>query len=438
MLGVLFFLAAPSIKNILFTKTLTQGVIGTHTEEDLPLVVTNLLSSGLVIVDENGEAKPNLANGWQANKEAKEYVFKLKDNLFWSDGTLSNAQDIALSIPDAEITTPDDKTINFKLTDSFSPLPTLLSKPILKKGTHIGIGPYSIEKIDKSQIFIKRIILRTSNKDLPKLIIRFYPNEKIAKNALRIGEVQSLLNVSDANDLVDENPFAIWSKTNYQRLVAIFYNTKDPLLSDRNLRLALSFSAPTVKGEDEAKTTISPHSFAFNSDVKDYLDNPKQAKEYLSKVEKIEEKTITLTATSNLKQIGEQIVDGWNKNGIKAVLRIESGIPQNFQALLISQNIPIDPDQYSLWHSTQVQTNISKYSSPEQFSPRVDKDLEDGRKSLEKEIRKEKYFDFQKVLLDDAPATPLYFPKYNVIYLNKIEGDLKKVLEIQLPELLSN
>ena len=119
----------------------------------------------------------------------------------------------------------------------------------------------------------------------------------------------------------------------------------------------------------------------------------------------------------------------WQELGLNAKLRVESGIPQNFQALLITQIIPQDPDQYQLWHSTQTLTNLSKYSSP-----RADKDLEDGRKTASEEERKEKYMDFQKVLMEDAPATFLYYPKYNIIYLKKIEGLLSKILPIQLPD----
>ena len=108
--------------------------------------------------------------------------------------------------------------------------------------------------------------------------------------------------------------------------------------------------------------------------------------------------------------------------------RIESGIPQNFQVLLITHSIPIDPDQYFLWHSTQTRTNLTGYS----FA-RVDKDLEDGRKIINEAERKEKYLDFQKELLEDAPATFLYFPKYNVLYLKKAEDMLNKILPLQLP-----
>ena len=83
------------------------------------------------------------------------------------------------------------------------------------------------------------------------------------------------------------------------------------------------------------------------------------------------------------------------------------------------------PDQYYLWHATQTKTNLTKYDSK-----RVDKDLEDGRKTVKEEDRKVKYFDFQKTILEDAPAAFLYFPKYNILYLKKSEPLLNKILTL--------
>jgi len=153
------------------------------------------------------------------------------------------------------------------------------------------------------------------------------------------------------------------------------------------------------------------------------------AKSYFDKVEKGKENTLILTTTPVFSALGEAIIKSWKELGVNAVLRIESGIPQNFQALLIQEPIPLDPDQYAIWHSTQNKTNISNYSSP-----RIDKDLEDGRKTGDIEVRKEKYADFQRVLLDDAPATFLYFPKLNVIYRKKVEDNINKILPLQIPQ----
>jgi len=133
---------------------------------------------------------------------------------------------------------------------------------------------------------------------------------------------------------------------------------------------------------------------------------------------------LILTATPNLEEVGKVVASAWKTLGFDSKLRVESGIPQNFQALLITQSIPVDPDQYFLWHATQTKTNLAGYNSK-----RVDKDLEDGRKIISEDDRKAKYFDFQKTLLEDAPAAFLYFPKYNTTYLKKAEPLLNKVLK---------
>jgi peptide/nickel transport system substrate-binding protein len=66
---------------------------------------------------------------------------------------------------------------------------------------------------------------------------------------------------------------------------------------------------------------------------------------------------------------------------------------------------PEDPDQYSIWHSTQKATNITHYENP-----RIDKLLEDGRSQINTEERKKTYLDFQRFLVEDAPAAFLFYP----------------------------
>lgn len=411
-----------------FKQGVSEGVIGTYTEKDLPLVVTTLLSKGLVGIDKTGAPTPLLAESWEVLDNAREYRFRLRDDIYWVDGSKVRAQELDISIPDVEVSAKDDQVISFKLADSFSPFPTLLSRPIFKKGTYyLGVGPYNVSDIDLSSVFLRKVTLTSSQEDLPNVMIRFYANEQAAKQAIRIGEVQSLVGVVEADDLATEEPFEKYSKINYGRLVVIFYNTEDNILSDENFRLALSYNAPVIIGEEEAKTSVAPTSWAFNPEVKNYLDNVDQGKVALGRVKNGKDSTITLVATSSLSSVGARIVEAWNQRGIKATLQVESGIPQNFQALLITQNIPSDPDQYSLWHSTQGSTNVSKVALP-----RVDKTLEDGRKEVGVEKRKTIYADFQKVLLDHAPATPLYFPKTEVIYLKKVKEPLMKILDLQL------
>lgn len=433
VLAVVLFGGGIFLKNSLVKRDLiVEGLAGTYREEDLPDTVNNLLSQSLVTIDKNGQVKPNLAESWTISEDGKTYFFRLKNNLYWLTGEKIKAQDVDVNIP-VDVTAMDDSTLQFKLAENFSPFPTLLIKPIFKKGTKIGLGPYKIDKIRKdpgNRVFVTKVFL--SAKDKPTLVINFYDSERKLKTALELGEVQVALGLTDPNNLTQQKNMVRLQKSNLNQIVTIFYNTQDPVLSDENLRLALSYSAPSILGEFEAKTSIPTTSWAFNDGVKDFLDNPDQARASFKRVQNadnLKKSPLILTATTSLEEIGQKVVDQWNKAGINSVLRIESGIPQNFQALLIAQNIPSDPDQYSLWHSTQAQTNISKFSNP-----RVDKDLEDGRKERDLEVRKQKYQDFQKVLLDNAPATFLYFPKYNILYFKKVEEPLMKILNLQLPQ----
>lgn len=434
--GGLFFVLLILIMQLKFNVialnigAVSEGLVGTYQGHDLPTEVIRLISGSLVQVDKNGRTVPGLAESWESNENLTTYTFKLRQNLKWTDGTALKAEDLEFSIPSTQVNIIDSRTIEFKLNDSYTAFPSLLTKPILKKGTSIGTGPYKIVKEEKSRIFITKLILKSTT-GLPDLVIRFYPNEKTALTGFALGEVSSLLgvNIKQTNNPLVKNR----SKVDNTKIVTIFYNMKDPVLggnANRAFRQALSYGSPIIENEVEANNPYPVSSWAFNKDVKDYLGKPEEAKAALAKAkasnsEELLRKEIILTTTPQLEEVGKKVISAWRELGINGVLRVESGIPQKFQALLITQSIPEDPDQYFLWHETQ-DTNLTKYEQK-----RIDKDLEDGRKIKDEEERKEKYFDFQKVLLEDSPATFLYFPKYNIYYLKKFESRLDKILQLQ-------
>lgn len=435
--AVIFLIVAQIRFGIFYSNSvLTEGFIGTFQEHDLPVEVLRLISRSLVKTDEQGRIVPDLVSGWEVNKELTNFKFKLKDNLKWSDGTAIKSSDFDFPIADTEISYPDDKTIEFKLKEAYSPFPSLLLSPAVKRNTLIGTGPYTITKIEKSRIFITKIILKSQDKNLPVIYVRFYPQEKIAVTGFALGEVSSLFGVSDLKVIPDNPQLKSSQKTDYSKIVTILYNVKGSILNNRSLRQALSYITPKIPNQELADNPYPPFWWVYNPDSKKYLGSKTEAEAAFKRAktslpeDKLKEELI-LISTPTLEDVGKKIIDEWRKLGMDAKMRVESGIPQNFQALLITQSIPSDPDQYLLWHTSAVEkTNLSGYS----FA-RVDKDLEDGRKAASEEARKAKYFDFQKALLEDAPATFLYFPKYNIAYLKKTEPLLKKVLELQLPKI---
>lgn len=437
LLGLIFLLGLTFLQakfNFFYpTNVLRIGLIGTYQTHDIPPEVISLASESLVSIDENGRVKGNLVSGWETNNDATIFKFKLKDNVSWIDGTVLKASDLEFAIPNTEISYPDDKTIQFKLKEPYSPLPSLLTRPVFKKGTLLGVGPYQITAVDRSRIFITKLVLKPKKLDLPVIHVRFYPNEKVATAGFNLGEVQAILGLGNTEPFLANPKVALAQKVDFTKIVTILFQTKDPLLSNRSLRQALSYTTPNIAGEIEANNPYPPTSWAYNPDAKRYLSNKEEAAAALERAKDVIpadklHAEIILTATPNLENVGKTIIEQWKTLGFDVKLRIESGIPQNFQALLITQSIPADPDQYFLWHATQEKTNLSKYDSK-----RADKDLEDGRKIINEAERKEKYFDFQRTLLEDAPAVFLYFPKYNVVYLKGVKDKLDKVLSLQSP-----
>lgn len=406
------------------------GLIGTYEEHDLPIEVTKIISPGLLEASSDGRIKPNLVTGWDVNHNATQFKFKLRNDLKWTDNTKVKATDLEFGIPNTTVSYPNDSTIQFDLKEPYSPLPSLLIKPIFKKGTLLGMGPYRITKIEKSRIFITKITLQSNDPKLPVIYVRFYPNEKVAVTGFNLGEVQVLMGLSNKG-AIPENPLTLLKqRTDYSKIVTILFQTTDPLLNNRSLRQALAYQTPKIVSEEVANNPYPSNFWAYNSDSKKYLSDSDEAKSALERAksqlpdDKLHGELI-LTTTPNLSETGKTVAAAWKELGFDSKLRVESGIPQNFQALLITQSIPIDPDQYFLWHTTQTKTNLTKYDSK-----RVDKDLEDGRKAISEEERKTKYFDFQKTLLEDTPAAFLYFPKYNIVYLKKTESFLNEVLKI--------
>lgn len=411
-------------------KVLRVGLVGTYQEHDLPLEVTRLISTGLLEASAGGRLKPNLVTGWDVNHNATQFKFKLKNDLRWTDNTKLKSTDLDFAIPNTSISYPDETTTQFDLKESYSPLPSLLIKPVFKKGTLIGLGPYKITKIEKSVVFITKLTLESLDPKLPVVYVRFYPNEKVAQTGFHLGEVEVLMGVNRSKEAPGNTLISLKQSIDYSKIVTVLFQTGDNLLRNRSLRQALAYQTPRIPDEQVADNPYPANFWAYNSEAKKYLSNIVEAKEALERAKSQLsddqlQGELVLTTTPNLSEVGKTVVAAWKQLGFDSKLRVESGIPQNFQALLITQSIPLDPDQYFLWHATQTKTNLTKYDSK-----RVDKDLEDGRKAISEDDRKAKYLDFQKTLLEDAPAIFLYFPKNNIVYLKKAEPQLEKILSL--------
>jgi len=381
-------------------------MVGRYRLDNLPSSILEYVSSGLTSINEKGEVSPAISSSWENQDGGKTWIFHIGEGKTWQDGKEIVSSDIQINFSDVAVDKPDPKTIVFKLQTPFSPFPVILSKPIFKKG-FLGTGEWKVKKVTVAGNIVEQINLtKPEEKDM---IFKFYPTEERAKLALKLGEVDKLL------DIFNPEPFDGWKtldvqkKIDYGRFTAVFFNTaKEKKASDKTLRQVLTYAIDKRKFPSaRALGPISPNSWAYNPQVKPYDYDLAKAKDMMKDLSKEIQNNLLLNiaTTPILLTEAEEIARNWRDLGITVNVQVTSGIPDNFDAFLAILDIPRDPDQYSLWHSSQEATNISNYKNP-----RIDKLLEDGRTVTNESERKKIYLDFQRFLVEDSPAVFLYHP----------------------------
>lgn len=398
-----------------FENKQTIGIVGTYTTTNLPMEVLSKLSYGLTYISADGKPKPMASTSWSINDSGKTYVFKLKDNIFFNDGKKLTSSSVGYNFSNVKVETPDPKTIVFKLKESYSPFPVTVSRPILKKN-FVGLGDYKINKLETNGDFVESIQLIPKKPGLPPLIYQFYPTEDALKTALALGEINTTRDLQTLDFMGTSfdkfKTLKIAKRVNYGKLVTLFYNTQDKVLSDKRLREALTYTIPNEFSEGKRNRTPYPPTFWVSQESAVTIEQDfNHAKLLLSESSASDSASLRLSikTLSKYKSVAQRIRNSFNEIGIKSDIEVVNSVPASFQVFLGDYNVSKDPDQYPLWHSDQP-NNITGYKSL-----RIDKLLEDGRQIFDPTERIKIYSDFQKYLLDDSPAAFLYFPYYYTV-----------------------
>ncbi len=409
-LGVAGFWLTPRIINLIpkIRPTQTIGLIGLFQQNDIPEVILKQVSIGLTQLDEQGLPYPGLAKSWQVSDEGRIWTFELDDQLSWSDGQPIKASQIKYDFKDVTVTVLDDHHLQFKLQDPFSPFPTVVSTPVLRDDL-VGIGPYKFTRLHREGNYFKSINLMPVSKGstLPKLRYLFYGTEEAAKTAFKLGEINQVVGLINAQEFADWSMVKTTAQEHPYRYVGLFFNMDNLQFKQKSVRQALAYA---IKDKSAGfRRVISPimeSSWAYNAHVKPYDYDQERAKKLVGEedLEAAKSQPIQLATVASLLPVADQIANDWTEFGMPTQVRVINSLPENFDAILVTQEVPKDPDQYVLWHSTQ-STNITHYQSP-----KIDKLLEDGRKELNQDERLEIYLDFQRYLVEDVPAIFLFQP----------------------------
>ena len=217
------------------------------------------------------------------------------------------------------------------------------------------------------------------------------------------------------------------------------YNLRRPMFQDKRVRQALSYAINkqeiidgVLLGLGEVATgPYKPDTWVYNPNVKRYPYDPAKARKLLAEAgwrdtdgDGILDKdgkpfafTIVTNQGNDLRvKAGEIIQRRFKEIGVDVKLRViewasflkEFINPGNFDATILGWSGGPEPDQYTIWSSTQTgphQLNFIDFRNAE-----VDKLLEEGRRTFDRKKRKKIYDRFQEILAEEQPYTFLYAP----------------------------
>ena len=413
---LLRFVSVYFVKKLPFTSKQTVGIVGIYSPDNLPIAIQRKLSKGLTYIRTDRTPMPDVAQSWEIKDGGKTYVFHLKKNIYFTDGTHLDSSAINYNFQDVKEEKPDKYTVSFKLKSPYSPFLVTVSRPFFKDN-FVGVGDYKLKKININGNFVESIDLVLAKDEYSILSYQMYSTEDALKTAFALGEITE---ASGLHDISFKNTtfgsfknLHIDKQVDYDELVAIFYNTQDGVLSDKKIRQALTYAVPdTFTGGMRSFEPFPPNSWVNLQIENTTQQDIEHAKTLLSDAESATKSAslkLTIKTTPKYKNLAIEIQKDWKKIGVNSEIKSVDSLPSSFQVFLGDFKMPKDPDQYTLWHSDQ-SNNITGYKNL-----RIDKLLEDGRQISDIPKRQKIYSDFEKYLLDDAPATFLYFPyKYDV------------------------
>lgn len=386
-----------------------------------------------------------------------------------------------------EIEKIDERTVRFRLKNVYAPFLHNTTIGILPKHLWAGIspqnfalaeynqrpigsGPYKFKKFEQSNSGAIYSIELEKNKDFylkepyfKKIIFKFYASEEAALFGLNKRQVDGLsfLSASHQSDILGKR-LNIYQISLPRYYVVFFNQNQSKALSDKTVRLALSYAVdkkqiidevlmgqgliidtPLLADSEEKTEGVKIYDFSLEHSQNILEDNGWKDKDgdgvrekKINDEEVKLEISLTTTQWPELVKSANLLKDQWEKIGAKInleIIELESIQkdyirPRKYQTLLFGEVLGADADPFAFWHSSQKKDpglNLALYSNK-----KADKLLEEARQTLDKEIRAEKYREFQKLVTEDAPAVFLYSPTYLYPVDKKIKGVLVKKLPL--------
>ncbi|HYM51028.1 MAG TPA: peptide ABC transporter substrate-binding protein [Candidatus Limnocylindrales bacterium] len=478
--------------------TYTEGMVGTLLALN-PLYPNQdanghdadaLLFEPLVSVGPRGLVTGLLSSRWDISQDQRSYIFTLRPNARWSDGSAVTASDVVFTIrtiqnpdypgqvlsaswKDIVATELDPTHVRFTLPGrNASFMATLGQLEIVPAhllagkamgevagpavtGQPVGSGPFQISQRLSDRIILLRNPFTWRRPWIDTVVLRFFPTQAAALDALDRGQIDGLAGLG-ASAITREahNPQVVLHTTGTYQYTELLFNLKPDvaLFQDKQVRKAIAKAIDrtaiirdVLKGQARPAVGPIPESitWAFDAAASPPTYDPTAAANLLdaagwarqpdgSRMHAGATLGFQLVVASDLppyRAVAQQVADQLAQVGVDvtvqpeptAVLIHDALNPRTFQMALTAFDNGPDPDVFPFWHSTQAHPGGFNFVSMRR-NVFIDKDLEDGRASLDLPTRAKAYADLQELFAEEVPAVYLYSPTYTFAISSRIHG----------------
>lgn len=436
-------------------------------------LVATYLFTPLVQLDRNLQPIPGLASSWDISEDGKLYRFEINDKATFSDGTPVRASDVLFTLkkivdPASEAVqvsgsfelldmsrtrAVDDKTLEvgfraplamqlIRFNDVLVVPEHVYSKGNFTKDHNdrpIGSGPYTLvrREVGREIVLERRRDYWAERPHIQTVVFKLINDHSTAFHALQRGEIDETIIASDMWLRERNNP-QLAKTIDFQRFYSLNYNyiawnTRNPLLSDKRVRRALSMCIPVENVINELfhgtaramSGPFTPDEWAYNPTVPVIRYDPDGARQLLAAAgwtdsnrdgvldrngKPFQVSLLQMTGSSTGRQFTQMVQSELKKVGVQVDLEMMDGssaiqriLAGNYEAAYLSWDLDPDPDPYALFHSTQIPPrgqNFVFYSNPV-----ADQLIDQGRRELDQSKRKDIYWKLHEVLAEDQPYT---------------------------------
>jgi len=448
-----------------------------------------LLFEPLVRVLPTGAIQGRLASRWDVSPDGRSYAFTLRPNARWSDGTPVTADDVVFTVrtvqdpqfpgallnqswKDIIATAIDTDHVRFALPGhnagflanlellDIVPAHLLAGKSMVELASAspnlnpVGSGPFRMMANLGDRIQLERNPFAWRRPWLDSFIIRSFPSQAAALDALDRGQIDGLANLTPSGAAQERGnaQVRVLATSTYQYAELLFnLKTDEPYFQDVRVRQAVAKAIDrtaiiqdVLGGQAVPDDSPIPRSiaWAYDSAAQQPAYDPTAAAKLLddagwTTVNGIRTKgTISLsfglTVSSDVppyERVAEKVASQLSQVGIVAEVRPVTTAslihdylnPRTFDMTLTAFDNGPDPDVYSFWHSSQAHPGGFNFAGMKK-NVFIDGDLEDGRNTLDLTARAKAYATFQEDFAKEIPAVFLYSPRYVMAVNRRIHG----------------